>query len=121
MCQRISLAIGSPFGYNHSVTAGIVSAKHRRALLAQPYQDFLQTDAAINPGNSGGALVNTRGFWDGFAGFVRHLRLEKFIIPEHEGLLHLAPTPEDALAFLDRYVPEALPDKWGRDPQRSRN
>jgi uncharacterized protein (TIGR00730 family) len=67
------------------------------------------------------ALVNTRGFWDGFAGFVRHLRLEKFIIPEHEGLLHLAPTPEDALAFLDRYVPQALPDKWGRDPQRSRN
>jgi len=55
------LAIGSPFGYNHSVTAGIVSAKHRRAMLAQPYQDFLQTDAAINPGNSGGALVNVRG------------------------------------------------------------
>jgi len=55
------LAIGSPFGYNHSVTAGIVSAKHRRAQLMQPYQDFLQTDAAINPGNSGGALVNIRG------------------------------------------------------------
>ncbi len=55
------LAIGSPFGYNHSVTAGIVSAKHRRAQLAQPYQDFIQTDAAINPGNSGGALVNIRG------------------------------------------------------------
>jgi S1-C subfamily serine protease len=55
------LAIGSPFGYNHSVTVGIVSAKHRRAMLAQPYQDFLQTDAAINPGNSGGALVNVRG------------------------------------------------------------
>jgi serine protease DegS len=55
------LAIGSPFGYNHSVTAGIVSAKHRRAQLAQPYQDFIQTDAAINPGNSGGALVNIQG------------------------------------------------------------
>jgi S1-C subfamily serine protease len=55
------LAIGSPFGYNHSVTAGIVSAKHRRAQLAQPYQDFIQTDAAINPGNSGGALVNIKG------------------------------------------------------------
>ncbi len=55
------LAIGSPFGYNHTVTAGIVSAKHRRAVLALPYQDFIQTDAAINPGNSGGALVNARG------------------------------------------------------------
>jgi serine protease Do len=55
------LAIGSPFGYNHTVTAGIVSAKHRRAQLTTPYQDFIQTDAAINPGNSGGALVNLRG------------------------------------------------------------
>ena len=55
------LAIGSPFGYNHTVTAGIVGAKHRQAKLTTPYQDFLQTDAAINPGNSGGALVNLRG------------------------------------------------------------
>jgi S1-C subfamily serine protease len=55
------LAIGSPFGYNHTVTAGIVSAKHRRAQLTTPYQDFIQTDAAMNPGNSGGALVNLRG------------------------------------------------------------
>jgi S1-C subfamily serine protease len=55
------LAIGSPFGYNHTVTAGIVSAKHRRAQMMTPYQDFLQTDAAINPGNSGGALVNLSG------------------------------------------------------------
>jgi serine protease Do len=55
------LAIGSPFGYNHTVTAGIVSAKHRRAQFSMPYQDFLQTDAAINPGNSGGALVSVRG------------------------------------------------------------
>ena len=55
------LAIGSPFGLSHSVSAGIVSAKHRRAQLSLPYQDFIQTDAAINPGNSGGALVNLRG------------------------------------------------------------
>ncbi len=55
------LAIGSPFGYNHSVTAGIISAKHRRPELMLPWQEFLQTDAAINPGNSGGALVNIRG------------------------------------------------------------
>jgi serine protease Do len=58
---HLCLAIGSPFGYSHSVTFGTVSAKHRRAQLAQPYQDFIQTDAPINPGNSGGALVNIRG------------------------------------------------------------
>jgi serine protease Do len=55
------LAIGSPFGYNNSVSAGIVSAKHRVANVDQPYQDFIQTDAAINPGNSGGALVDLSG------------------------------------------------------------
>jgi serine protease Do len=58
---HLCLAIGSPFGYSNSVTFGVVSAKHRRAQLAQPYQDFIQTDAPINPGNSGGALVNVRG------------------------------------------------------------
>ena len=59
------LAIGSPFGLNHSVTYGIVSAKGRRELeLATDgvnYQDFMQIDASINPGNSGGPLVNLRG------------------------------------------------------------
>lgn len=59
------LAIGSPFGLNHSVTHGIVSAKGRRDLeLATDgvtYQDFLQIDASINPGNSGGPLVNLKG------------------------------------------------------------
>src|SRR4029077_9525288 len=58
---HLCLAIGSPFGYSHSVTFGTVSAKHRHAQLAQPYQDFIQTDAPINPGNSGGALVNIKG------------------------------------------------------------
>ncbi len=54
------LALGSPFGLDHTVTSGIVSAKgRRRGLLA--LEDFIQTDAAINPGNSGGALVNLRG------------------------------------------------------------
>jgi serine protease Do len=58
---HLCLAIGSPFGYSNSVTFGSVSAKHRHAQLSQPYQDFIQTDAAINPGNSGGALVNIKG------------------------------------------------------------
>ncbi len=59
------LAIGSPFGLDHSVSQGIISAKHRRDLDLGPrgvkYQDFFQTDAAINPGNSGGPLLNMRG------------------------------------------------------------
>ncbi|MBC7287019.1 MAG: trypsin-like peptidase domain-containing protein [Armatimonadetes bacterium] len=52
------LAIGSPMGLRHSVTAGIVSAKGRSGVGISSYEDFIQTDAAINPGNSGGALVN---------------------------------------------------------------
>ncbi len=55
------LAIGSPFGLDQTVTAGIVSATGRARLGITDYEDFLQTDAAINPGNSGGPLVNLRG------------------------------------------------------------
>jgi serine protease Do len=54
-------AIGNPFGLDHTLTAGIVSAKGRRISRRNPYDDFIQTDAAINPGNSGGPLVNLRG------------------------------------------------------------
>ncbi len=54
------LAIGSPFGLDQTVTAGIVSAKGR-AIGSGPYDDFIQTDASINPGNSGGPLLNTKG------------------------------------------------------------
>jgi serine protease Do len=55
------LAIGSPFGYSQTVTAGIISAKGRSSVGINAYEDFIQTDAAINPGNSGGPLVNMRG------------------------------------------------------------
>jgi serine protease Do len=55
------LAIGSPFGYSQTVTAGIISAKGRSSVGISAYEDFIQTDAAINPGNSGGPLVNMRG------------------------------------------------------------
>ncbi len=58
------VAIGNPFGLSHTVTAGIVSAKHR-VINTDPdprrFDDFIQTDAAINPGNSGGPLLNLRG------------------------------------------------------------
>ncbi|MBT3880845.1 MAG: PDZ domain-containing protein [Candidatus Scalindua sp.] len=59
------IAIGNPFGYSQTVSAGIVSAIGRTHItpFAKPfaYEDFIQTDAAINPGNSGGPLVNLRG------------------------------------------------------------
>ncbi len=55
------VAIGSPFGLDHSVTAGIVSAVGRAAGAEQQYVPFIQTDVAINRGNSGGPLLNTRG------------------------------------------------------------
>jgi serine protease Do len=59
------VAIGSPFGLEHSVSYGIISAKNRHDLELGPqgvkYQDFFQTDASINPGNSGGPLFNLSG------------------------------------------------------------
>ncbi|MEW6440338.1 MAG: trypsin-like peptidase domain-containing protein [bacterium] len=55
------LAVGSPFGLEHTVTQGIISATGRSLGLGSAYEDFLQTDAPINPGNSGGPLVNVQG------------------------------------------------------------
>jgi serine protease Do len=55
------LAIGSPFGLEQTVTAGIISAKERVTEQNANFQQFLQTDAAINPGNSGGPLINLAG------------------------------------------------------------
>ena len=54
------VAIGSPFGLGHTVTAGIVSVKYRKKRMGA-YDDFIQTDASINPGNSGGPLLSTDG------------------------------------------------------------
>ena len=54
------VAMGSPFGLQNTITAGIVSAKSRQ-IGAGPYDDFIQTDASINPGNSGGPLINMQG------------------------------------------------------------
>ncbi len=57
------LAIGNPFGLDHTLTTGVVSALGReiKALDGRPIQDVIQTDASINPGNSGGPLLDSRG------------------------------------------------------------
>jgi len=57
----LCFAIGNPFGQDHTVTMGIVSAKGRSLERGTYLQNFIQTDASINPGNSGGALINARG------------------------------------------------------------
>lgn len=57
----IVLAVGNPFGVGETVTMGIVSGLKRKHLGLNPFENFIQTDAAINPGNSGGALVDTNG------------------------------------------------------------
>jgi Do/DeqQ family serine protease len=55
------VAIGNPFGLQHTVTSGIISGLGRSGISRDGYEDFIQTDASINPGNSGGALVNLKG------------------------------------------------------------
>jgi serine protease Do len=89
------VAIGNPFGLEHTVTAGIVSAKHRE-INSDPgsrrFDDFLQTDAAINPGNSGGPLMNLSGEVVGIntainprantIGFAIPVNLAKQVLPQ---------------------------------------
>ena len=88
------VAMGSPFGLDNTLTAGVVSAKGRH-IGAGPYDNFIQTDASINPGNSGGPLVNLRGEVVGVntaifsrsggnlgIGFAIPINLAKEILPE---------------------------------------
>ncbi|MBL7212136.1 MAG: DegQ family serine endoprotease [Desulfobacteraceae bacterium] len=70
------VAIGNPFGLEHTVTAGIISAKGR-VIGSGPYDDFLQTDASINPGNSGGPLIDMQG---------KVIGINTAIIPRGQGI-----------------------------------
>jgi serine protease Do len=95
------VAVGSPFGLEQTVTAGIVSAKGR-VIGSGPYDDFIQTDASINPGNSGGPLLNTAGQVVGIntaiysqsggnvgIGFAIPVNMAKEIVPQLEEKGHV--------------------------------
>ena len=135
------VAIGNPFGLEHTVTAGIVSAKHR-AIAHGPYDDYIQTDAAINPGNSGGPLINLSGEVIGIntainprantIGFAVPVNMAKSILPQLRKAGHVTRgwlgvviqkiTPElvegfgleeDSGALVSRVIPEGPADKAG--------
>ncbi|MDG2333346.1 MAG: DegQ family serine endoprotease [Myxococcota bacterium] len=86
------VAIGNPFGLEHTVTAGIISAKNRRDVVGSSYDNFIQTDAAINPGNSGGPLINLSGEVIGIntainprantIGFTVPINMAKHVLPQ---------------------------------------
>jgi len=135
------VAIGNPYGLEHTVTAGIVSAKHR--IIGQgSYDDFIQTDAAINPGNSGGPLINLSGEVIGIntainprantIGFAVPINMAKGILPQLKsagkvtrgwlGVVIQTITPEladhleldeDKGALVSRVMPEGPADDAG--------
>jgi serine protease Do len=110
------IAIGNPFGLEHTVTSGIVSAKGR--FIGQgSYDDFIQTDAAINPGNSGGPLINMRGEVVGIntaifsrtggnigIGFAIPINLAKELLPE------LQEKGKVTRGWLGVYIQRVTPD-----------
>jgi serine protease Do len=92
------VAVGSPFGLEQTVTAGIISAKGR-VIGSGPYDDFIQTDASINPGNSGGPLINMKGEVVGIntaiiasgqgIGFAIPINMAKEVVPQLEEKGHV--------------------------------
>jgi serine protease Do len=78
---ELVLAIGNPFGLDHSVSIGIVSRKGRALGSSGTFDDYIQTDASVNPGNSGGPLINMRGEVIGINTAVIPNRRVAFAIP----------------------------------------
>jgi serine protease Do len=107
------IALGNPFGFGHTLTQGIVSAKSR-VIGAGPYDNFIQTDAAINPGNSGGPLINMQGQVVGIntaivasgqgIGFATPINMVKGILGE------LKNTGEVARGWLGVAIQEVTPE-----------
>jgi len=107
------IAIGNPFGFGHTLTQGIVSAK-ARVIGAGPYDSFIQTDAAINPGNSGGPLINMNGEVIGIntaivssgkgIGFAIPINMVKEMLPE------LKDKGEVARGWLGVAIQEVTPE-----------
>jgi serine protease Do len=112
------VAVGNPFGLEHTVTAGIVSAKHRQIndprSESRRFDDFIQTDAAINPGNSGGPLLNLEGEVVGIntainprantIGFAVPINLAKDVLPQ------LRATGRVSRGWLGVYIQEITPE-----------
>ena len=113
------VAIGNPFGLQHTVTAGIVSAKGRN-IGQGPYDDFIQTDAAINPGNSGGPLLNLQGEVIGIntainprantIGFAVPVNMAKEVLPQ---LLNAGHVTRGWLGVLIQKITPELAEGFG--------
>lgn len=121
------LAIGNPFGLEHTVTSGIVSAKGRR-IGAGPYDNFIQTDASINPGNSGGPLINFQGEVVGIntaifsqsggnigIGFAIPVNLVKDLLPQLKTTGHVT---RGWLGVVIQHVTPAIAESLGMKTER---
>jgi serine protease Do len=98
------IAIGNPFGLDHTVTKGIISAKNRRYDAGDvTFEDILQTDAAINPGNSGGPLINTR---------AQLVGINMAILSQAEGIGFAIPARRVANMLAMWFSPEKRARLW---------
>ena len=104
MLGETVVAIGNPFGFDHTVTKGVISAKDRSWPPENPqFEDVLQTDAAINPGNSGGPLINTRGQLVG---------INMAILSQAQGIGFAIPARRVANLLATWFTPEKRSRLW---------
>ena len=104
MLGETVVAIGNPFGFDHTVTKGVISAKNRSWPPENPqFEDVLQTDAAINPGNSGGPLINARGQLVG---------INMAILSQAQGIGFAIPAQRVANLLAAWFTPEKRARLW---------
>lgn len=90
-------AIGNPFGFDHTLTSGVLSGKNRSISTEDHnYKVVLQTDTALNPGNSGGPLFNSKG---------KVIGINAVIIPSYQNMGFAIPT-EEFLPYIKAYLPQ---------------